>query len=62
MVDFGWFRPERPYWQLVTERLQARVEETDNVTLIVNKENGRRSHTFYLTRVVLDDKPPNGQD
>jgi dihydroorotase len=23
MVDFGWFRPERPYWQLVTERLRA---------------------------------------
>jgi dihydroorotase len=22
MVDFGWFRPERPYWQLVTERLR----------------------------------------
>lgn len=23
MVDFGWFRPERPYWKLVTERLRA---------------------------------------
>jgi dihydroorotase len=22
MVDFGWFRPERPYWKLVTERLR----------------------------------------
>ncbi len=22
MVDFGWFLPERPYWQLVTERLR----------------------------------------
>jgi dihydroorotase len=22
MVDFGWFRPERPYWQLVTEKLR----------------------------------------
>ncbi|MGH7945899.1 MAG: amidohydrolase/deacetylase family metallohydrolase [Opitutaceae bacterium] len=22
MVDFGYFRPERPYWQLVTERLR----------------------------------------
>ncbi len=22
MVDFGWFRPERPYWRLVTERLR----------------------------------------
>ena len=22
MVDFGFFRPERPYWQLVTERLR----------------------------------------
>jgi dihydroorotase len=22
MVDFGWFRKERPYWQLVTERLR----------------------------------------
>jgi dihydroorotase len=23
MVDFGWFRKERPYWQLVTEKLRA---------------------------------------
>jgi len=23
MVDFGYFRPERPYWQLVTEKLGA---------------------------------------
>lgn len=22
MVDFGWFRPERPYWKLVTEKLR----------------------------------------
>ena len=22
MVDFGWFRPERPYWQLVTSHLR----------------------------------------
>jgi dihydroorotase len=22
MVDFGWFLPQRPYWQLVTERLR----------------------------------------
>ena len=22
MVDFGWFRPERPYWQLVTQKLR----------------------------------------
>ena len=22
MVDFGWFRPERPYWQLVTQQLR----------------------------------------
>jgi dihydroorotase len=22
MVDFGWFLPERPYWQLVTEKLR----------------------------------------
>ena len=22
MVDFGWFRPERPYWRLVTEKLR----------------------------------------
>ena len=22
MVDFGWFLPERPYWQLVTQRLR----------------------------------------
>jgi dihydroorotase len=23
MVDFGWFLPERPYWQLVTQHLRA---------------------------------------
>jgi dihydroorotase len=23
MVDFGWFLPERPYWQLVTEHLRS---------------------------------------
>lgn len=23
MVDFGWFRKERPYWQLMTQRLRA---------------------------------------
>src|SRR5688572_3441970 len=38
------------------------MEEPDDISLIVNEENGRRSHDLYLTRVVPGDKPPNGQD
>src|SRR5688572_20037683 len=38
------------------------MEEPDDVPLIINEENGRRSHDLYLTRVVPGDKPPNGQD
>lgn len=50
MVDFGYFRPERPYWRLVTEKLRPGDISTHCYRASVPVEDGQGRLYPYLQR------------